>query len=162
VQVLAQRPIGAALPVAIRIGNQHLDREPLHQGVDGRTIASPLEEVAFPMLGTGGHLGGGLGNRRHVRDLAASVCFPRPRPASRGAWQRRQARIDSLGQELFPHGVRILASEPSDDLLGRAALSQKGSDIRPQPGIQESARASWLTGLRHTVAHQGLQCCTWS
>ena len=56
-QTLAQQPsgdvIGAALPGTVRIGKHHLDREPLYQGVDGRTIASPLEEVAFPVTGYG-------------------------------------------------------------------------------------------------------------
>jgi hypothetical protein len=56
-QLLVQQPsgdvIGAALPGAVRIGKQDLDREPLHQGADGRTISSPLEEVAFPVTGSG-------------------------------------------------------------------------------------------------------------
>ena len=64
-QVRAQQPCGgvsaAVLPGAVRIGKKHQDREPFHQGADGRIIASPLEEVAFPVPGhgAGGHLGGG-------------------------------------------------------------------------------------------------------
>ena len=53
---------------------------PLHQGPDGRTIASPLDKIAFPVARhrAGGHLGGARGNRRHVGDLAASVCPSTP------------------------------------------------------------------------------------
>ena len=58
-------------------------RRPLHQGADGRPIAGPFDEVAFPVAGhrAGGHLGGALGNGRHVGDLAASIGPSRPRPA---------------------------------------------------------------------------------
>ena len=108
----------------------------------------------------GGHLGGALGNRRHIGDLAPSIRPSRPRPArlacltQRGqqfaaqgaAWQHIQRRIDGLGRELFPHVVRIRASEASGNLLGRAALAQVGPDILPQPGIQEFARPPRLTG----------------
>jgi hypothetical protein len=52
-QVLVQQSIGdfsgAASRRAVRIGTKHLGRESLHQGADGRTIASPFEEVAFPV-----------------------------------------------------------------------------------------------------------------
>ncbi len=197
-QVLAQQPIGvligAALPRAVRIGKEDLDREPLgqalvlghlfapiigqrfaqqgghmpeflgealagtprirplhpgqddqacrplHQRADGRPIAGPLDEVAFPVAGhrAGGHLGGALGNRRHMGDLAASICPPRPRPtrlarltqrrqqfAPQGsAGQHIQPRIDGLGREVFLHVVRIRASEAPGNLLGRAALAR--------------------------------------
>ena len=57
---------------------------PLDQGPDGRPIASPLDQVAFPMAGhgTSGHLGRALGNRRHVRDLAASLALRLRHPAA--------------------------------------------------------------------------------
>ena len=110
--------------------------------------------------GAGGHLGGALGNRRHVGDLAASVGASRPRPArlarltqrgqqfapQRATGQHIQPHIDGLGRELFPHVVRIRASETSGNLLGRAALGQLRPHILPQPGIQEFAGAPWLTG----------------
>jgi len=104
--------------------------------------------------------GGPLGNRRHVGDLAPSIRSVRPRPtrfacltqgrqqfgAQRPPWQHIQARIDGLGRELFPHIVRIRASKPSGNLFGRAAPSQMGLDILPQPGLQEFARSPRLTG----------------
>ena len=82
------------------------------------------------------HVGGALGNRRHIGDLAASIDPSRPRPtrlarltqrrqqfAPQGAaGQHIQARIDGLGRELFPHVVRIRASEAPGNLFGRAAL----------------------------------------
>ena len=56
-QLLVQQPsgdvIGAALPGTVQIGKKHLDREPLYQGADGGTNASPLEEVTFLMAGYG-------------------------------------------------------------------------------------------------------------
>ncbi len=219
-QVLAQQPIrilvGAALPGAIRIGKEDLDREPLrqalvlghlfpsiigqrftqqrghvpeflgealagtrrirpvhpgqddqargplHQGPDGRPIAGPLDEVAFPVARhrAGGHLGGALGNGRHIGDLAASVGAARPRPTRLAGLtqcgqqctpqfapgQHIQAHIDGLRRQLFPHVVRIRALEPSGNLLGRAALGQLRPHVLPQPGIQEFARSPWLTG----------------
>ena len=112
---------------------------PLHQGPDGRPIAGPLDQVAFPVARhrAGGHLGGALGNRRHVGNLAASVCPSRPRPtrlarltecgqqfAPQGsAGQHIQAHTDGLGRKLFPHVVRIRALEPPSNLLGRAIYS---------------------------------------
>ena len=135
---------------------------PLHQGPDRRPIARPLDEVAFPVTrhGARGHVGGTLGDGRHVGNLAAAVCASCPRPAcrarltqrrqqlapQRSAWQHIQAYIDGLSREVFPHVVRIRASEPPGNLLGRAALRQLGLDILPQPRVQEFARPPRLTG----------------
>jgi len=159
--------LGEALAGTPRIrplhpGQDDQARRPLHQGANGRPITGSLDEVTFPVAwhGAGGHLGGALGNGRHVRDLAASVYSSRPRPAcfarltQRGqpcapqgaAGQHIQARIDGLGRQLFAHVVRIRALEPSGNLLGRAALGQMRSDVLPQPGIQEFARSPRLTG----------------
>jgi len=128
----------------------------LHQGADGRAIPCPLDQVAFPLAGhgAGGHLGRTFGHRRHVGDLAASIRPARPRLArlahltQRGqqcapqdaAGQHIQAHIDGLGRELFPHVIRIRASEASGNLFGRAALSQMGPDILPEPEDHEFAR----------------------
>jgi len=137
-------------------------RRPLHQGADGRAIACPLDEVAFPVArqGAGGHAGGALGNGRHVGDMAVSVCPSPPRPAGLArltqhrqqfavqgsAWQHIQRRIDGLCREVCPHVVRILACEAPGNLFGRAVKSQVCPDILPQPGIQEFARPPWVTG----------------
>lgn len=136
-------------------------RRSLHQGADGRAIASALDQVALPVAGNraGGHVGGALGNRRHVGEVAPSIGPPRPRPArlarltQRGQqfapqgspWQHIQRRIDGLCREVFAHVVRILASEASSNLFGRAALSQVCPDVLPQPGVQKFARSPWLT-----------------
>ena len=159
--------LGEALSGTRRIrpvhpGQNDQARGPLHQGADGRAIAGPLDEVAFPVArhGAGGHVGGALGNRRHVGDLATSIRPPRPRPArlarltqrrqqfapQGAAWQHIQAHIDGLGRELFAHVVRIRAFETPGNLLGRAALGQLRPHVLPQPGIQEFARSPWLTG----------------
>ena len=233
-EVLAQQPvrvfIGAALPRAIRIGNEDLDREsrcqalvlgplvapiigqgfaqqrghmpelvrealtgtpcirplhpcqedqarrPRHQGPDGRAIASPLDQGALPVAGhrAGRDLGGALGQRRHVGDLAASIGPPRPRAACLArltqrrqqfaapgsAGQHRQAPIDGLGREVFPHVVRIRALETSGNLLGRAALRQMRPHILPQPGIQEFAGSPWLarpTGCSRVCRARAIQ-----
>lgn len=92
---------------------------PLHQGLDGRALAGPLDALAFPVAwyGMSGHLSGALGNRRHVRDLAVSIRPSRPRPTHRArltqrgqqfapqgaARQHRQARIDGLDRQLCAH-----------------------------------------------------------
>ncbi len=49
-------------------GQDDQARRPLHQGPDGRPVAGPVDEVAFPVAGhgAGGHPGGALGHRRHV------------------------------------------------------------------------------------------------
>jgi len=142
-------------------GQQDQARRPLHQGADGRAIAGPLEAVAFPVARhrAGGHLSGAFDNRRQVGERAPSIDSSRPRPArlarlterrqqfapQRAPGQHLQPHIDRLGRELFPHVVRIRTFEPSGNLLGRAALSQMGPDILPQPGIQEFAGAPWPT-----------------
>jgi hypothetical protein len=134
----------------------------LDQGPDGRPIASPFDEIALPVARhrAGGHLGGALGNGRHVGNLAASVGAARPRPARLArltqcrqqftpqfaTGQHIQAHIDGLRRQLFPHVARIRASEASGNLFGRAALRQLCLDILPQPGIQEFARPPRLTG----------------
>ena len=171
--------LGEALSGTPRIRPLHLDQEdqacrPRHPGADGRAMAGPLHAVAFPVAGhrAGGHLGGTFGNRRHVGELAPSIRPSRPRPArlaglpQRGqqlapqgaAGQYIEPHLDRLGRELFPHVVRRRALKASGHLLGRAALGQLRPHIRPQPGIQECAGSSWLTGsgrrldLRHTGA----------
>ena len=170
--------LGEALSGTPRIRPLHLDQEdqacrPRHQSADGR-IAGPLHAVAVPVAGhrAGGPLGGTFGHRRHVGELAPSIRPSRPRPArlaglpQRGqqlapqgaAGQHIEPHIDRLGRELFPHVVRRRALKASGHLLGRAALGQLRPHIRPQPGIQECAGSSWLTGsgrrldLRHTGA----------
>ena len=154
-QVLAQQPvrvfIGAALPGAVWVGKEDLDREalgqllvfghlfpsiigqgfpqqgrhmakffgkarsgtrgigpvhlgqenqacgPLQQGADRRAIAGSLDEIAFPVARhrVGNHLGGALGNRRHIGDLAPSIRSPCPRPA-------RFARLTQRRQQFAP------------------------------------------------------------
>ena len=103
-----------------------------------------------------------LGHWRHVGDVAASIGPPRPRSAGLArlterrqqcapqdsAWQHRQAHIDGLGREVFPHVVRIRTLETSGNLFGRVALSQMLPHIRPQPGIQECAGSPGLRGER--------------
>jgi hypothetical protein len=143
-------------------GQEHQACGALHQGADSRDIARALDQVAFPVAGhrAGDHLGWTFVNRCHVGDLAASIGSPRPRSAGLArltqgrqqcaaqgsAWQHIEPRIDRLGREMFAHVVRIRASEPSGNLLGRAALRQMRPHILPQPGIQEFARSPWLTG----------------
>ena len=98
-----------------------------------RPIARPFDEVAFPVARhrTGGHLDGTLGNRRDVGDLAVAVYALRPQPAclarltqchqqlapQGSAWQHIQRHIEGLGRQLFPHVVRILASEAPGNLF---------------------------------------------
>ena len=129
---------------------------------DCRPIAGSLAEIAFPVAWhrAGHDLGGALGNRRDMGDLARSIRAPRPRPArfarltqrrqqcapQRVARQHIEPRIDRLGREVLPHVVRIRALKPPGNLLGRAALGQMYSDVLSQPGIQEFARSPRLTG----------------
>ena len=115
----------------------------------------------------GRDLGGALGNRCHVGDLAASIGSSCPRlvrfarltqcsqqfTPQGAAGQYIQAGIDGLGRQLFPHIVRVRALEPSSNLFGRAALGRLCPDVVPQPGIQEFARSPRLTGPRQ---RQGL------
>jgi hypothetical protein len=46
----------------------------------------------------------------------------------------------------WAHAVRIHAFETPGNLLGRATLGQMRPHVLPQPGVQEFARTSWLTG----------------
>ena len=135
---------------------------PLHQGPDGRSIAGSLDEIAFPVARhrAGNHLGGTLGNRRHMGDLAPSIRSPRPRPPrfarltqrrqqcapQRAAGQHIEPHIDRLGREVLAHVVRIRALKPPGNLLGRAALRQMCLNILPQPRVHEFARPPRLTG----------------
>jgi hypothetical protein len=58
---------------------------------------------------------------------------------------------------VFSHVVRILASETSGNLFGRAPAGQVSPDVPPQPGVQEFARSSRLTppGRRQRVPRTG-------
>ena len=141
---------------------KHQARRPLHQGSNSRPIAGPLDEVAFPVAGhrAGRHLGGTFVNRRHVGDLAASIRPSRPGSArlarltqrrqpcaaQGSAWQHIQPHIDGLRRQVFPHVVRIRASEASSNLLRRAALHQLCLDLLPQPRVEEFAWPPRVTG----------------
>ena len=111
---------------------------------------SPLDEVAFPVAGYGAgrHFGRTLGHRRHGGDLAAPIRPSRRQQCApqRTAWQYLQAHLDRFSRQLFAHVVRIRVLEAPGNLLGRTALGQLRLHIRPQPGIQECARTSGLTG----------------
>jgi len=146
-------------------------RRPLDQRADGRLIAGPLEEVAFPVPrhDASGHVGGALGNGRHIGDVAPSVDPARPRStrlarltqgrqqfAPQGATgQDIQARIDGLGRQLFPHVIRIRAAKPPGNLFGRAALSQLCLDVLPQPGVRKFPRSPGLTGSGGSLGLSG-------
>ena len=54
-----------------------------HHGAEHGALLLPKNEVSFPVAGhrAGRDLGGTLGHRRHVWDLATSIGSPRPRPA---------------------------------------------------------------------------------
>ena len=159
--------LGEALAGTPRIRSGHSGQDdqagrPLDQRAHGRSVASPLDEVVFPVAGygAGGYLDGAFGNRRHVRDLAAPVDASCPRPTrlarltQRGqqfasqaaAGQHIQARIDGLSRQLLLHVVRIRALEPPRNLLGRVALGQMRPHVLPQPGIQKLTRPTRLTG----------------
>ena len=162
-------------------GQQDQASRPLHQSTDGRAIAGALDEVTFPVAGDGaaGHFCGAIGNRRHVEELPPSIRAARSRAArfarltecrqqfltQRSPWQHIQGRVDGFGREVFPHLVRIRASEASDNLLGRAALAQVGPDILPEPRVQEFAWPPRLTrsadrvGLRRAGTIGMAACC---
>jgi hypothetical protein len=55
----------------VHFGQDNQTRRSLHQSLDGRAIARPLEEVAFPVAGhgMGSHLDGAVGDRRDVGKL---------------------------------------------------------------------------------------------
>ena len=68
----------------VHFGQDNQTRRSLHQGLNGRAIARPLEEVVFPVArhGTGSHLDGAVGDRRDVGKLGRDRSFPRrSRPA---------------------------------------------------------------------------------
>ena len=156
-QVLAQQAIGVligtALPGAVRIGKDELDREllgprlvlghlvpsiirqgfaqqrghvpeflreaysgtprirpvhpgqenqacgALHQRPDRRAIASPLDQVAFPVAWhrAGSHLRGARSNRRHIENLASSIRAPRPRSACLARLTQRRQQFTAQG-----------------------------------------------------------------
>ena len=64
-------------------GQNDQARRPFHEAAHGRGVSGPLDEVAFPVAGDGAarHFRRAGGNRRHVRDVAASIGSPRSRPA---------------------------------------------------------------------------------
>ena len=146
---------------SLHSGQQDQAGCPLHQGADGRAIAGALEEVTFPVArdGTAGHFCGAGGNRRDVGELAASIRSPRSRAArlarltecsqqcltKRSTWQHVQGRVDGFGREVFPHVIRIRASEAAGNLFRRAPLDQVGPDILPEPRVQEFAGPPRLT-----------------
>jgi hypothetical protein len=135
-------------------------RRPFHQGADGRAIASPLDEVAFPVAGhrAGGHFGRTLGNGRHMGNLAAPIdpadapCAPDAAPPTarsaglRGAAHRAPHRssrprdVYSCRQDTRVGDVRqsVQASSPESAVSGHTATA----------GVQEYARSSWLAGAR--------------
>ena len=117
-------------------GQDDQARRPLHQGADGRAIAGPLDEVAFPVAGhrAGGHLGGTLGNRRHIGDLAASVCPSRPRPT-------RLARLTQRRQQFAPQGSAGQHIQRPHRWSRSRAVFPCRQDTRVG-GVRQSVRAS--------------------
>jgi hypothetical protein len=95
------------------IGPSHLGQDdqacrPLYQGPDGRPIPCPLDEVALPVARhrAGGHLGGALGNGRHIGNLAAAVYSARPRPTRLACLPERcqgSSKCPQLGSSKIPH-----------------------------------------------------------
>ena len=157
---------GKSLSGTQRIGlvepsQEHQARGPLHKGPDCRAIGGPFDQVAFPVAGNGagGDVGRAFSNEGHVGNLTSPISSACSRPAglaglSQGGqqfapqgstWQHVQGDIDGFGREAFPHVLRMLATEASGNLFGRASVEQVGSDIAPQPGTQEFARAASLT-----------------
>jgi hypothetical protein len=157
VRELPGEPVSGALRIRpLEAGQKDQARRPLDETADGRAVSSPLNEIAFPVArdGAARHFRGTRGNGRHVRDLAASVRPPRAGPTRLARLTQRgqqflaqgtprqhvQGHIDRFRREAFPHVVRVLASEASSNLFGRAPLGQAGADIPPQPRVQELAR----------------------
>ncbi|MDF0675330.1 MAG: hypothetical protein P0120_13485 [Nitrospira sp.] len=131
---------GESLAGTVRIGARHAGpnnqaRRSFHEAAHGRGVSGPLDEVAFPVAGDGAarHFRRADGNRRHVRDVAASISSPRPRPtglvrlpqgrppfaAQGAARQSVQARIDRLRRESLPPIVRIRVSEAPGNVCAR-------------------------------------------
>lgn len=156
---------------ARQAGQNDQARRPFHETAHGRGVSGPLDEVAFPVAGDGAarHFRRAGGNRRHVRDVAASIGSPRPRPAGLArlpqgrqqfaaqgaARQYVQARIDRLRRESLPHIVRIRASEAPGNLFGRTASAQVGPDILPEPRVQEFAWSPRLPRPGHRQVLRG-------
>ena len=81
---LVREPVAGTFRIsALHPCQEDQPRGPLYQGPDRRPIARALDQIAFSVAGhrAGGHLRGALSNRRHVGDLAPSVCPSRPRPS---------------------------------------------------------------------------------
>jgi hypothetical protein len=132
------------------------------RGPTAEPFRAPLMRSPSQRPGTvrGRHVGGALGHRRHVGELALSIHPLRPRPARLArltqrrqqyappgaAGPHRQAHIDGLGREVFSHVVRIRAWETSGHLFGRAAFRQMRPHLLPQPGVQKFTGSPWLTG----------------
>lgn len=146
-------------------------RRPFHEAADGRGGSGPLAELSFPVAGDSAArpFRRAGGNRRHVRDVAASIGSPRPRPAGLArrpqgrqpfaaqgaARQDIQARLDRLRRESLPPIVRIRASEAPGNLFGRTASAQVGPDILPEPRGQEFA---WSPRRPRPGHRPGLGC----
>jgi hypothetical protein len=56
-------------------GQEDQASRPFNQRADSRRIAGPFKEVAFPVTrhGASGHVGGTLGNGRHIGELAPTI-----------------------------------------------------------------------------------------
>ncbi len=140
---------------------------PFHEAAHGRGVSGPRDEVAFPLAGdrAARHFCRAGGNRRNVRDVAASIGSLRPRPAGLAplphcrqqlaAQQELQARVDRLRRESLLHIVRIRASEAPGYLLGRTASAQVGPDILPEPRVQECAWSPRLPRPGHRQVLRG-------
>ncbi len=66
--------------------------------------------------------------------------------------QHVQPHVDGFGREVFPHVVRIRASEASGNLLGRAALVRCVLTYCHSQGSRSFLGAPWLTGSGRRVA----------
>ena len=102
-------------------------------------LRAPLMRSPSPWPGTG-----------RVATAADRPAGPRPtRLAQRhqqcapqgSAWQHIQADREGLSRQVVAPVVRIRAGEPPGTLFGRAPLGQMRPHRRPQPEIQECARA---------------------
>lgn len=164
---------GTARIRARQAGQNDQARRPFHETAHGRGVSGPLDEVAFPGAGAGAarHCRRAGGKRRHVRDVAASIGSPRPRPAGLArlpqgrqqfaaqgaARQYVQARLDRRRRASLPHIVRIRAAEAPGNRFGRTASAQVGPDILPEPRVQEFAWSPRLPrpGHRHVLRGAG-------
>lgn len=96
-EFLGEAAIGALRIRPLHVCQQHQAGCPLDQRADGRSAVSAFEQVAFPVARhrSGSTLGGPLGDRRHVGNLAAAVGSPR-------AWPTRLACLTQRRQQLAP------------------------------------------------------------